>query len=354
MNYKDDFNVFVGGQSGVFKGIKVKEKSCLTKNIQNLVSITDHHQVTFMTWSDNDEKEILLACGSKDTRSVKTFDTEYHSFKTSFVCDIGKGPITGIAKCNNHILTAVQSGQIKLWTHNDNLGEQLLLEAGEGLCRMRQARKEKTVIATGGLENPLKLFNLEKKANTFTAKNVRHDWLEMRVPVSISDLCFMSDDRQVLTVGKYGHIRLYDTNAQRRPVLDVEMKDEAVTSVTSCFHDFQVVCGTGKGKMNLVDLRKTGKILNSYKGPVGAVTALAVSKSEPYVVSVSYDRHLYVHDLSTKKLLKKVYLTSKLSGMVLRSEFSMKEVEKEEDNEIEMCEVKSDSESEDSDIEFSD
>ena len=334
MNYKDDFNVFVGGKSGIFKGVKVKEKSCVMKNIQNLVSITDSHEVTCMSWGDADEKEILLGCGSKDVRSVKTYDTEHHSFKTSFVCDIGKGSITGIEKYGGRILTSVLSGQIKLWQRKGR--SECLLEGGENLLRMRQAKSQKNIIGTGGLENPLKLFDLEKKANTFTAKNISHDWLQLRVPVSVNDLCFLTNDKHVVTVGKYGHVRLYDPKAQRRPVVNLEIKEEAITTVSACTQDRQVVCGTGKGKMNLIDLRKTGKILNTYKGPVGAVTAIAVSKIEPLLLSTSFDRYLYVHDLNTKKLLKKVYLTSKLSAMVLRSEFSMKESEEEAKEDAEL------------------
>ncbi|OXU22120.1 hypothetical protein TSAR_004544 [Trichomalopsis sarcophagae] len=331
MSFKDNFNVFVGGKSGIFKGVRVKEKSCVMKNIQNLVSITDDHQVSCMTWGDDDEKEILIGCGSKGVRSVKTYDTENHSFKTSFVCELGEGNITGIARYNGNILTAVQSGHIKLWRQKEK--EEFLLNAGENLLRMRQAIQQKNVIATGGLENPLKLWDLNKKVNTFTAKNISHDWLQLRVPIGVADLCFLTNNKQVVTVGRYGHIRLYDTKAQRRPVVNLEMKEESLTTVSTCADDRQVVCGTGRGRMNLVDLRKTGKILNTYKGPVGAVTSVAVSKVDSCLVSTSFDRYLYIHDVESKKLLKKVYLTSKLSSMVMRSEFSLKEPEKEENAE---------------------
>lgn len=325
MNYKDDFNVFVGGKSGIFKGVRVKEKSCVMKNIQNLVSITDNHEVTCMSWGDADEKEILLACGSKGVRSVKTYDTENHTFRTSFICDVGEGNITGIARLNGNIITAVQSGHVKLWRHK----EDCILNVGENLSCMRQANSKKNIIATGGLENPLKLFDLEKKVTTFTAKNVSNDWLQLRTPISVTDLCFSTNDKQIVTAGRYGHIRLYDPKAQRRPVVNLEMKEEALTTISPCVQDRQFVCGTGRGRMNMIDLRKTGKILNTYKGAVGAITAVAVSKIDPCIVSTSFDRYLYVHDINSKKLLKKVYLTSKLSGMVLRSEFSLNTPEKE-------------------------
>lgn len=339
MNFKDDFNVFIGGNTGVFKGVKVKQKSCVMKNIQNLVSITDHHEVTHMSWGDDDEKEILVACGSKGVRSVKSYDTENHTFKTSFTCDVGEGIINGLARFHGGILTSFQSGHIKLWKHNEK--DDFILNAGENLSKMRQANLKKNIIATGGQENPLKIFDLEKQVNIFTAKNVPHNWLQLRVPVSVSDLCFLNNNEQVVTVGKFGHIRMYDPKAQKRPVVNVEMKnehDKALTTICPSTIDKQVVCGTGKGRMNLVDLRKSKGILNTYKGAVGAVTAVKVSESDPCVVSTSLDRYLYVHDLNSKKLLKKVYLTSKLTSMVMRSEFSIKEPESdEEDDQIVYC-----------------
>lgn len=58
--------------------------------------------------------------------------------------------------------------------------------------------------------------------------------------------------------------------------------------------------------MNLVDLRKSGTVLNTYKGFVGGVTGVACSASNPYVASVSLDRFLRIHHMDTKELLKKV------------------------------------------------
>lgn len=58
--------------------------------------------------------------------------------------------------------------------------------------------------------------------------------------------------------------------------------------------------------MNLVDLREPAKVLNTYKGFEGAVTGIACSTIEPYIVSVSLDRKLRIHHMNTKELLKKV------------------------------------------------
>lgn len=105
------------------------------------------------------------------------------------------------------IITAVQSGQIILWPKNDlDDGTEIVLEADKNLHRMRHSNFEKNIVATGGEENPLKLFDINQKQMIFTAKNVRHDSLELRVPVSIKDIGFLNN--QVVTVGKYGHVNV--------------------------------------------------------------------------------------------------------------------------------------------------
>lgn len=68
----------------------------------------------------------------------------------------------------------------------------------------------------------------------------------------------------------------------------------------------QIIVGSGKGKLNLIDLRRSGTVLNTYKGFAGGVTDVACSMSKPYVASVSLDRYLRIHHLETKELVKKV------------------------------------------------
>lgn len=67
-----------------------------------------------------------------------------------------------------------------------------------------------------------------------------------------------------------------------------------------------IIVGSGKGRMNLIDLRKPSAILNTYKGFAGGVTGIACSTNNPFVASVSLDRYLRIHHIDTKELLKKV------------------------------------------------
>ncbi|XP_046829005.1 WD repeat-containing protein 74 [Vespa crabro] len=321
MNFKNDFDVFVGGKSGFFKGIKIGQKECVQKNLKSFISIGYNDEITTASWGDDEEREILIAYGTKETRSVSIYDTEDMSFTNTFVCDIGQGSINGISRYDGAILTAVHSGEIKLWKFNDQ--DQVILNAGSNLYRMCHSNVNKKIIATGGKENGLKLFDLEKQKQIFSEKNMPHDFLNLRVPIWISDIAFLQDSHKIVTVSRFGYVRLYDTNVQRRPMINIEIKDEPLTAVTVPCKEMQVMVGSGKGMMKLIDLRKPGKILHTYKGLVGSITGLASSKMGPYVVSTSLDRHLRVHNINTKEMIKKVYLTSKLTCLILRSTFSI-------------------------------
>lgn len=49
-------------------GIKIEQKANIIKNIQDLSSITEKDQVTTVSWGDNAEKDLLIACGIKENR----------------------------------------------------------------------------------------------------------------------------------------------------------------------------------------------------------------------------------------------------------------------------------------------
>lgn len=332
---KDNYDIYTGGRSGVFKGIRIEKDTYAMDNIQNIISITANDCVTSLSWGDNEEKEILIACGENEIRSVKVYDTECSTFTCSFFCNVGSGKVNGLSRYNETILTAVQSGQVKLWRFKED--DKILIDAGENLERMRHSKIDKNIIATGGKENVLKLFSLDRQVQVFTAKRLPNDWLNLAKGIWISDIDFLSGTQQIVTVGRYGHVQLYDTKAQRRPVVHLEVKDEALTTLAVTSREKQIIVGSGKGRMNLVDLRQPAKLLNTYKGFAGAVTGIACSTTKPYIVSVSLDRYLRVHNMHTKELLKKIYLTSKMSCMLLRSGFTLPEESQITENSKRVC-----------------
>ena len=72
------------------------------------------------------------------------------------------------------MITAVESGVVTLWRYAE--AERVSLDAlttGERLCRMRQSPADSAVLATGGEENDLQLWDLNRPEQpVFKAKNV--------------------------------------------------------------------------------------------------------------------------------------------------------------------------------------
>lgn len=67
---------------------------------------------------------------------------------------------------------------------------------------------QRNIIATGGREHRLKLYDLEKQTMIFSEKNLPHDWLELRVPIWVSDANFLPETQEIATVGRYGYVRM--------------------------------------------------------------------------------------------------------------------------------------------------
>ncbi|XP_054284846.1 WD repeat-containing protein 74-like [Macrosteles quadrilineatus] len=321
---EDYHNVFIGGVSGVFKGLKASHNKGVhnVKNLQKLKEITQRNEVTFLNWADKLENEILIGYSNQ---LVKIFDLTSNTFILNEHKTIGEGPIRGIFKVNSSLVTAVESGIVKVWGETDSL-----VETGGPISRMRHSPNEDNVFATGGKENDLKLWDVETGKNTFTAKNVRHDWLELRVPVWVMDLAFVPESKQVAVATRYGHVRLYDPSTPtRRPVCQVEEKDVSFTCIAPAPRPNHVVVGCAAGNMYLVDLRGKGLLLNKFRGFMGGVRAVACPTVEPYVLSVSLDRHFRIHHLNTKKLLFKEYMQSRLSALLIKSSFTMEDIKEE-------------------------
>lgn len=74
-------------------------------------------------------------------------------------------------------------------------------------------------IFTGGNENDLKLWRIGETEPVFQAKNLPNDWLQLRQPVWVADLCFLpaSGGAVVATCSRYGYVR-WDNHANIKNV----------------------------------------------------------------------------------------------------------------------------------------
>nr|CAG8455606.1 4172_t:CDS:2 [Entrophospora candida] len=175
------------------------------------------------------------------------------------------------------------------------------------LCKLRVHPKSHNIFGCCGKECELAIWDVNsykegscpfssqskkesKPGLIWKAKNLRNDFLDLRVPVWNTDMQFLNDDATKIVVGtKYNQIRIYDTKVKRRPVLDLSI------------------------------------------GFAGAVSSMEVDSKSTYLVTVSLDRFLRVHEMSGKhNLLQKIYLKQHLTSVLVNDEDEIKKANNDE------------------------
>ncbi|XP_075693408.1 WD repeat-containing protein 74 isoform X2 [Rhinoderma darwinii] len=276
-----------------------------------------------MCFGDPQEFEVLLGCRDG---TVRVFNTEKAKFTEFHECRGGEGLFRGLGVLENAIVTCVESGLLKVWKEGSN--ENLEVQVGPGVEKMRLCNAQCNKVGTGGKENDLKIWDLQRPEEPiFRAKNVRNDWLDLRVPVWVRDLDFIPESDKVVTCTSSHQVRIYDPcSPQRRPVLEVLFGEDPLTALSMTPDGRSVVVGNTHGNMGMIDLRK-GRLLCALKGNVGSVRSIQCHKSMPVVASCGLDRFLRLHSLNDKKLLHKVYLKSRLNFLLLTSRDKWEEEE---------------------------
>ncbi|XP_071108470.1 WD repeat-containing protein 74-like [Haliotis cracherodii] len=309
------YNVFVGAETGLLKGITLKKSQW--NNLNSLASADKEKEICAICWDNTDESKVCL--GLKN-RQVLVYDVENQSLEDEIhTLDGGSGKFRAIAKVEGNYLTAVESGLVKLWDDDDK--KTIEIEAGKDLFCMEQKPQTPNIIATGGKENELKLWDLQKHSEPiFKAKNVKNDWLNLRVPVWVMGVQFLPGSDKIVTSTGHHQVRVYDPqSSQRRPVLDIEVDEYPLTAM-SLRHDRdnQVLVGNTQGKMALVDLRN-GKVVQVYKGFAGGIRDIKCHPTKPLVASCGLDRHLRIHDIDSREMVNKLYLKSRLNCLLFSS-----------------------------------
>jgi len=379
-----DFNVFVGAETGILKGINVNNKASISKNFHNLSSLEKQFEITCLSFGET-ENEILLGLRNQ---TAKVYDVQFRSFAQSMDVKGGTGPLVGIARNDGTIITAAESGTVVYWkcdekTMFDPVDTEVLtmgklkkkdsemeeeerekhkvqLREGKNLSKMRQNMFDKNMIGVGGKEVELQLWDLTRpETPVFRAKNVKPDMLCLRQDVWVSDLTFTSRET-VAVCSRHGQVRLYDRRTdKRRPVMELNWGEEqmANTAITSV-EEQQVIVGTSAGKLGLWDFR-VGQgyrgLVRKYGGCVGAVKDIATSPGNKYFCAVGLDRFLRVWRVGQggKRATNKMYLKSRLNCALMSENFDPDKVEVKDDEEQPKTELKNEEDSDD-DIEIID
>ncbi|XP_023216162.1 WD repeat-containing protein 74-like [Centruroides sculpturatus] len=309
------FHVYVGSEIGLIKGVDVSKK--IFYNLNEIQRDQRKQEINCMCWRNEEESEIYLGLSNQ---TVKLFDTMDYDYSIKLKLDSGSGKIVGIAKYDDNLLTCVESGIINVWNEKNN-EKMIEINAGPNLCRMATNPFKSGIIASGGQENDLKIWDLQKsKKPIFHAKNVRDNFLDLRVPVWVLNMKFFPDSEKIVTTTGHHQIRVYDPSSkQRRPVIDMEFDSYPIGALSLTNQEHQILVGNTQGRMALIDLRKKAMV-HVYKGFAGSIRDIQFDPVHSQVYSCGLDRFLRIHDLDTHELKTKMYLKSGLNALLCHSE----------------------------------
>ncbi|KAJ1462030.1 quinon protein alcohol dehydrogenase-like superfamily [Pelagophyceae sp. CCMP2097] len=192
------------------------------------------------------------------------------------------------------------------------VGDQGGFETG-GCVSAFDADAQRCVV--GGKEHDVAVWCLETHTKLFRARNVKHDKLNLRIPIWVSALRFL--DANIVVAGTmHHHLRVYDLRCEnRRPVQEMKM-EQAVRALA--VQPNTALVGDVAGGVIGIDLR-TMRLNARYRGPGGSVRALEVNLNNPRIFAAAgLDRHVHVWDTSsrTKEPVKSIYCKQRLNALV--------------------------------------
>lgn len=330
-------DAWLGAETGLLKGVSVSRKQAV--NFSSASRLSREQEVRALCWAESSERELLVGCADG---IVRTFSTEKGAFVSTRRCgEHSEGCFSGLLVLGSGLATCTDSGAVRVWKE-DSEEPVTELRAGDHVNRMRQSLTNPQQVATGGKENPVKIWDLEKPDKpVFSAKNLRDTWLDLRQPHWVKDIAFLPQSDKVVTCTAYHQVHVYDPSGpQRRPVMETQFGEHPLTALALPADGHTVAVANTQGQMALLDLRKGG-VQGVMKGATGSVRGLHCHPSLPLVASCGLDRFLRIHSLQDRKLLHKVYLKSRLNCVLLSSrdpnaDTGMVEVKQEEEEEDEV------------------
>eukprot|EP01116_Phalansterium_solitarium_P023004 TRINITY_DN7848_c0_g1_i2.p1 TRINITY_DN7848_c0_g1~~TRINITY_DN7848_c0_g1_i2.p1 ORF type:complete len:447 (-),score=124.45 TRINITY_DN7848_c0_g1_i2:77-1417(-) len=333
--------VIVGTDVGVVKAYSIEEK----KVVQTYGTPAKGQQIDRMCWGrgvgDQRENEIVCAVRTSATSTKLTF-MNAHLTPTMTL------PVEGVIKgltmlpdgnaSGRQLLSCSEAGQVVLHTCPESAADAaqaapvapapiMSLRQPVGAVRLSSDFKE---IAAGGKNMDLAVWDLNVAKPKWTAKNVL-DRTRVAEPIWVGDLHFVPQhEKQIAVTTGYGQVRLYDMSAQRVPVMKVQLAENPLTCGAISKDGRFVVCGDTLGYMYQFDVR-TGRLMGTLRGSGGALRGIEMHDNMPLVVSAGLDRHLRVHNTSTRALTCKVYAKLRMSALLFSAEGPVRSRQPDED-----------------------
>jgi ribosome biogenesis protein NSA1 len=215
---------------------------------------------------------------------------------------------------------------------NDDGMDEIEIDAGGPVSAFSLEKSQRSCFAVGGKEMDAELWDIATQTRTFKARNVPHDFLDMRLPVWITALEFLGAEgtsgegasggggNTFVTGTAYKQMRIYDTRAQSRPVQNLnDVSEYRVNALAVTPDQSTIVMGDTAGGMSSFDVRML-KRSGRFVGPAGSIRSLSCHPTAPYIASVGLDRVLRVFDLRTRINTHTVYMKQRLNSVLFTDE----------------------------------
>jgi ribosome biogenesis protein NSA1 len=320
-----NFNVYVGSENGILKAIYfgAGEETPKLKNFHIFGEDDATAEIVSLNWGfENNEKELIVGFSNN---IVKTYSTKLRAYTQGSSLPISTekhGQLVAAYNLESNFIFGTTKGSLLSWNYAQERSP-TEISTGSHLAQLKRCDANINIYATGGKETELQLWDMETPhAPIFKAKNVPHDFLDLRIPVWVQDITFLREASDLVAIStRYGQVRLYDTRAGSRPIVDIQYVDHplmAISTVSS--NNRHVLVGSARGTLGLIDLRSTkGEqfLLRQYDGFVGGIRSISAHPTLPFFASCGLDRHVYLHHCNEKKQHKKLYLKSRLQRVIM-------------------------------------
>uniref|UniRef100_A0A8K9XL32 WD repeat domain 74 n=1 Tax=Oncorhynchus mykiss TaxID=8022 RepID=A0A8K9XL32_ONCMY len=249
----------------------IKKKQAF--NFCEMNCLSRDQEVCVLGWGDPQE-----TVGSVNG-TVKRFSTEKGFITETRQCgESNQGRFTGLAATDRYSCVDKDTGLLRVWKEDNT--DKVGINIVKNVCRIP--------------ETPV-----------FASKNVRNDWLDLRVPEWVRDMAFIADSDKIDTCTGQHQVCLSVFHCTS-PVLRLEAvwgvpppPPPPVLSLPA--NQDSVTVGNTHGQLAILGLRKGECVCGCLKGLAGGVWGLQV------------------HSLEDRSLWNKVYLKSRLNCVLLSS-----------------------------------
>ncbi|KAL9667068.1 hypothetical protein QQ045_001414 [Rhodiola kirilowii] len=197
--------------------------------------------------------------------------------------------------------------------------------SGSVFCSKIDGAEQHALFGGKGVE--LNVWDLENTTKIWSAKAPPKNNLGIFTPTWFTSAAFFSKDDHRKFVGgtNFHKVHVYDSSAQRRPVLSFDFRETAIKAITEDLDGNTIYIGNGSGDLASYDVR-TGKLVGCFLGKCsGSIRSIARHPELPVIASCGLDSYLRIWDIHTRQLLSAVFLKQHLTSVVLDSNFTIKE-----------------------------